>query len=202
MQSAKQTMKPNRALSHERGSVLVLALVLLVILTLLGLSGMETATLEERMAGNVRNKQLSFNAAETALRGGEAFLATTVGNTRPNATNSSPGSSEVWEDNAPDPNSSVDRFWWNEATGAWWDGSSVSVTYDADSSGDTSHLVAQQPQYLIEELYSQEAGGSLVGGYTAAPRRYFYRITARGMGKNETAETFLQTTFVRTFENE
>ena len=202
MRSAKQTMKPNCARVHERGSVLVLSLVLLVILTLLGLSGMETATLEERMAGNVRNKQLSFNAAETALRAGEAFLATTVGNTRPLAVNSSPSATQVWGANAPDPVSSVDRFWWNEATGAWWDGSTVSVTYDADSAGDTSHLVTQQPQYLIEELYSQEAGGSLVGGYTASPRRYFYRVTARGVGKNDTAESFLQTTFVRTFENE
>jgi len=202
MPFVKRPSRPVPSLRGQRGSVLILSLVLLVILTLLGLSGMETATMEERMAGNMRNKQLSFNASESAPRAGEAFLATTVGNTRPDAVASSPSTSQVWEANAPDPNTSATRFWWNEGTGAWWDGSTVSVTFDADTGSDSEHLVGQEPQYLIEELYSHEAGGSLVGGYTTAPRRYFYRITSRGVGKNNTAETFLQTTFVRTFENE
>ncbi len=53
--------------AKQRGAVLVLALVLLMILTVLGISGMTTATLELTMAGNAQFYQQAFQAAETGL---------------------------------------------------------------------------------------------------------------------------------------
>lgn len=60
-------------MSHrsERGAVLLVSLVMLLLLTLIGLAGMRMAQLEERMAGNLRDRQLAFQAAEAALRAGE-----------------------------------------------------------------------------------------------------------------------------------
>lgn len=56
----------------ERGAVLLVSLVMLVLLTLVGLAGMRMVQLEERMAGNLRDRQSALQAAEVALRAGEA----------------------------------------------------------------------------------------------------------------------------------
>jgi type IV pilus assembly protein PilX len=57
---------------YERGAVLLVSLVMLLLLTLIGLAGMRMVQLEERMAGNLRDRQRAFQAAEAALRAGEA----------------------------------------------------------------------------------------------------------------------------------
>lgn len=56
---------------HEHGAVLLVSLVMLLLLTLIGLAGMRMVQLEERMAGNLRDRQTAFQAAEAALRAGE-----------------------------------------------------------------------------------------------------------------------------------
>jgi Tfp pilus assembly protein PilX len=53
--------------ARQRGAALITALVLLVILTMLGLSSMTTNTMEERMASNAQEKNRAFQAAESGL---------------------------------------------------------------------------------------------------------------------------------------
>ncbi len=53
--------------SKQRGAVLVVGLILLMILTVLGISGMTTGMLELTMAGNAQFYQQAFQAAETGL---------------------------------------------------------------------------------------------------------------------------------------
>jgi len=57
----------NPPLRAERGAALVTALLLLVILTILGISGIVTATLELQMAGNTQYQERAFQAAEHAI---------------------------------------------------------------------------------------------------------------------------------------
>jgi len=64
----------------EGGIALVVALVFLLVLTILGVTAMQTATLQERMAGNARDRTLALQAAEFALRDAEALLAGGVTN--------------------------------------------------------------------------------------------------------------------------
>ncbi|HSN72358.1 MAG TPA: PilX N-terminal domain-containing pilus assembly protein, partial [Steroidobacteraceae bacterium] len=52
---------------RQRGAALIIGLVLLLILTLLAVAGMNTATLELQMAGNEQYQQRAFEAAETAI---------------------------------------------------------------------------------------------------------------------------------------
>jgi len=61
----------------ERGAALVVGLVLLVILTLLAISGMNTATTELVMAGNEMYQENAFQAAETGI---ERTMATSAFN--------------------------------------------------------------------------------------------------------------------------
>ncbi|QXI29371.1 pilus assembly PilX family protein [Pseudomonas vanderleydeniana] len=50
---------------------LLVSLVFLLLLTLIGISSMQSATLQEKMAGSVTLRNTSFQTAEAALRMGE-----------------------------------------------------------------------------------------------------------------------------------
>ncbi len=58
----------------QKGVVLAMVLIFLVILMALGIAAVRNATLEERMAGNFRSQQLAFQAAEQALRFCENYI--------------------------------------------------------------------------------------------------------------------------------
>ena len=62
----------------ETGAVLVVSLLFLLVLTLIGLTGMQVTSLEEKMSGNMRDRNLAFQAAESALRAGEMYLTLTL----------------------------------------------------------------------------------------------------------------------------
>lgn len=55
----------------EQGAALIVALIMLVIMALLGVAAMQNTTMEERMAGNVRQQYRAFQAAEAGLRWAE-----------------------------------------------------------------------------------------------------------------------------------
>ncbi|MEW6478935.1 MAG: PilX N-terminal domain-containing pilus assembly protein [Pseudomonadota bacterium] len=57
---------------RQRGAVLVVGLIILVVLTLLGVQAMRTNVAQERMAGNMRDRYTAFQAAESVLRVGES----------------------------------------------------------------------------------------------------------------------------------
>lgn len=59
--------RPIRSSDRESGAALVIGLLLLVVLTLLAISGMNTASLEFIMARNEQVKQESFHAAESGI---------------------------------------------------------------------------------------------------------------------------------------
>lgn len=59
---------------RQAGSALIIALVFLLVMTLLGVASMQTTTLQERMAANAQDRVLAFQAAEAALRDGEAHI--------------------------------------------------------------------------------------------------------------------------------
>ncbi|MGH8495817.1 MAG: PilX N-terminal domain-containing pilus assembly protein [Gammaproteobacteria bacterium] len=68
--------------SRQRGAALVVGLILLLVLTLLAVSGMSTATFELTMAGNTQYGENAFQNAETGIevaleRGGFTTLAST-----------------------------------------------------------------------------------------------------------------------------
>ena len=58
----------------QRGMVLLVSLVFLLLLTLVGLSSMQSANLQEKMAGSVSLRNQSFQTAEAALRIGESAV--------------------------------------------------------------------------------------------------------------------------------
>ncbi len=70
MRPTLQTIPPGR----QRGVVLVVGLLLLLVMTVLGVTTIKSTILEEKMAGNFRDHDLAFQAAESALRDGEHLV--------------------------------------------------------------------------------------------------------------------------------
>src|SRR6185295_18447636 len=62
--------------AHQRGAVLFVGLVFLVLLMLLAVTATNTSIMQERMTGGLRNSQLATSGAESALREAEASLWT------------------------------------------------------------------------------------------------------------------------------
>jgi Tfp pilus assembly protein PilX len=52
---------------HERGTVLVMAMVILLILTIIGITAMNTSSLEAKMATNIQETNRAFTAAESGV---------------------------------------------------------------------------------------------------------------------------------------
>lgn len=52
---------------RQRGAVLAVSLFIVLVLALLGVTAMNTATLENKMAGNAQSTTLAFQAAESGL---------------------------------------------------------------------------------------------------------------------------------------
>lgn len=59
-------------LRQQRGAVLAIALILLVVVTLLGLSSIKTVSQQEKMVSHSYDRSLAYQFAEAALREGEA----------------------------------------------------------------------------------------------------------------------------------
>lgn len=64
-----------RPANHQRGVALIASMLILIIITLLGLSSMRSAGLQERMSGNQYDRNVVLEAAEAALREAEAIAA-------------------------------------------------------------------------------------------------------------------------------
>lgn len=175
MKSSSSTYIP-RCQRPQQGAVLIVSLLILIVMTLIGVASMQTTTLQERMAGNLRDLDLAFQAAETGLRDGEALLNLAVvppfNNSNGLYQPAAAGANPRWQ------------------TVAWTDATQVRV-YDTTAIDG----LADQPRHIIEELPIDCSGGSLEAG--TALERCYYRITARASGGTSNAVVMLQSTFKR-----
>lgn len=163
--------------SREQGSALVIALVMLVVLTLMAIAGMQTTSIQERMAGNLRDKNLAFQAAEAALREAEMFLQSAV-------LPSFNGTDGLYQ------SSTFDRSNWNDHD--FWSNSTNYHEYEVDISN-----VTAMPRYIIEELPPVPETVPNLAADEPIPDTAMYRVTTRAVGGTEGAEVILQTTYNR-----
>lgn len=70
MRKQPQFIRTHGIPTRQHGAVLIVSMVLLLILTLLGVSMMNSTKLEERMAANTQESTQAFQSAETGLSQG------------------------------------------------------------------------------------------------------------------------------------
>jgi type IV pilus assembly protein PilX len=61
----------------QKGAALFVSLMMLLLVTILGVTGVRLVSLEEKMAGNSYDRNIAFQAAESALREAEEALRVT-----------------------------------------------------------------------------------------------------------------------------
>jgi len=75
-----QTMNDRATAASQRGVSLIVAMVMLIVLTLIGVSSMNTAITELKMAGSMQQQTVALNRADELLRVGEEDVETIVKN--------------------------------------------------------------------------------------------------------------------------
>ncbi len=172
----------------QRGAVLLVGLVMLLLMTIVGLAAVRNSEIQELMAGNLRDRNLAFQAAEAGLRAGEEALN---GGTLPAFDGSAIGFVKA-DSEAMKHSSSID-FWDSYA----WEKDKASVQTALGL-----EWVNEQPRYVVEEVTSTTAAGGLGGAIdfesSLTPEKaIFYRITSRGVGGTGSSIVVLQSTFKR-----
>lgn len=165
----------------QRGSVLIISLIFLMLLTLIGITAMQTSTLQERMAGNTRGVNTALQAAEAALREGELYLQ---------QANVGPFDGSI---NGLYQEAAVGtvRLWENPAT-VWAPRKGLVATVS-----DVAHVDANQPELIIEELRPYPTPGGSLASDEPSDEGAYYRVTTRGYAANRATMVMLQTTFKR-----
>lgn len=188
----------------QSGVVLILGLVILLVITLIGVTGIETTVMQERMAGNLRQNDIALQSAEAALQAGLAYIEA-----QRSPPIADPGGTEyVWpactvvEANAgaasaacagPDD---VVRNWQGELAAV-----DAGATYEsvAGALGGSDNLPGgvAQPRLRIEVRYlppldvEQAARGAGV---------HYYTVTAVGFGGTDSARAIVQSTVAKVFQ--
>ncbi len=166
---------------QQHGATLVVCMIILVVITFMGIGSIQDTTMEEKMAGNMKNRNMAFQAAESGLRDAEDRLANTA--ILPNFDGTTTGliAQVSGNDIAPDNWSGTD-----------WQASGATYSLGADTIPD----VADQPQYVIEKLDTIEEAPSLEAGQPGDSSEY-YKITVRAVGGTSSSVVILQTIYQR-----
>jgi type IV pilus assembly protein PilX len=87
---------PATNMKHQQGAALVVGLLLLLVLTLLAVSGMNSASLEFIMAGNEQYRSNAFQAAEAGIEQTMLQGAFNPGVVLPQNLNGAPTATDTW----------------------------------------------------------------------------------------------------------
>lgn len=90
--------QPRFAPRRQEGAILVIALIVLVLVTIVSVATIRSATVEEKMAGNTRDREKALQAAEAAARACLAKIsAGTYTGTFPTQLTAATSGSEQWD---------------------------------------------------------------------------------------------------------
>jgi len=170
----------------QRGWILVIGLVVLVMLSIIAIALMRTTMMEEKMAGANRDINLSFEAAETALRGAEIFIESQVDDSLFATTGTG-----IYAQGADPGNAEPNAFL------TPWSDTNSRILATAPTG------VTTAPRYMIKKVGESGDEGSLnLGGYgetDLSQKSVIYRITARGTGGNDSTQTVLRSHYARAY---
>jgi hypothetical protein len=157
-------MKQQFFLKNETGSVSVLAVVLLMLLTLLGLAAISTSSIETQIAGNEVRHKLAFYAAESAA----AYVA---------------WSPDLYGPDNIDPTSP--HFFPNPTSGAAY------VQYTTQQTPQNVDAAGTQ-SFEGFVTYSSSSSPPRGSGYSAGSfRAHQYQMTCNGYSTNNASETLM-----------
>lgn len=182
----------------QGGAVLIVALVMLLLMTLLALSGISASQLEFRLAGNRAEQVRAFNAAESALRNVERRLADIAGSDDQRGTScvDRQGLCVLQVDSVRRVNAQGAWQWgWSSDPGAWWEKAQNAIDYGGQSSFERT--LRQHAAY-----FASDGGGLNLGNLDEPQLRtdYYYAGAYAGSDDGRTP-VLLQSVFARRYVN-
>ncbi len=167
--------------ASQQGAALIVSLVFMLILTIISIASLQTATLQERMAGNMKENTIAFQSAEAALRTAEEVL-------RSGILPGFDGTGGFYQ-SCPDPGDTRDACKYP----AWADYDSVGWLSLNNKIPDA----AKQPEYIIQQMNRAGNKNEVLDADRPVSRDGFYRIIARGYGFSDRSMVVLTTTYKR-----
>jgi type IV pilus assembly protein PilX len=176
-------MQPGRpsAPAKQRGAIMVVSLLLLLVMTVLALTASQSTMLQERMAGNARDTDLAFQAGEAGLRDAEAVLAAlavTGTSGRPDECGISGPCAIKERSSSFKPDFARGDTFWKDNTRQYGD------------SGKQISEVTSDPQVFTEKR--AEVRDSLSTGTPGGSGTVYYTHTVRANGGTDTATVVIQ----------
>lgn len=176
----------HKPMKYQTGVVLITSLVILLVMTVLGVTAIQSTVLEERMAGNFRDRHLAFQAAEAALRNGETWMLSLSSAPIPDSTGSTGVVNKL---------STLPSTWnWNSISAGF-----VTVNGLEWAVATPERVINSSPKRLIEEIKFINDGDMTIGTAQAKEGNMQYRITARGTGGTDNAMVIAQVVFSRRY---
>lgn len=162
--------------SRQKGAVLVVSLLLLLVITLVSVASMQRSVLQERMTANLYERQLAVQQVEAALRSAENWVAAQLPDPRVQIP------ANGWFYDVPAP-ALIDR--WLDPLTEW----RAAPVINAD--------MANSAQYFIEYLgeWPSPINPDCASATTIEPDCLSptFRITARNIVTPGTPEVLMQT---------
>jgi type IV pilus assembly protein PilX len=178
----KKVLPPHSGkLGAQQGAVLIVSLIILLLMTIIGVTASKVTSLEEKMAGNMRDRNLAFQAAESALSEGETWLKTNAFSCNVANGQFLPQDKDCNADTAE--------------TAQVWDSIGWNTTDSTDSveySGVLSNLNAK-PRYIIE--FMGTTCTTIASPCPLSDQRPTFRVTSRAVGGSTDTVVMLQSIF-------
>jgi len=175
------------SMQKQQGAVLIVSMIILLLLTILGVTSMRNTSLEERMAGNARDRHIAFEAAEAALVDAEEFLSTVA----TTGAFDNDGSDGLYNDDESYAN--IEEF-------VDWDGVDPTRGFISATNIGTGEGIATPPKYVVQFVnsFGTEVDRTNLDNYgqgTGGGKTGLFRVTARGTGSSDNSVVFLQTVY-------
>ena len=176
---------------RSQGSVLLISLIMLLVITVAGLTAVKMATLEEKMSGNYQDHQMAFYAAEAALNEAEQFIADSVialadfneecrnglcfsGAGIDDVGSCAPSVSQPWQGNLV----------WND------DGYHRTTVVSVSGISASAKYIIEFRCYIAKELEGPLPDPANLGDWSM-----YYRITALASGGSNSSRVMLQSSY-------
>lgn len=184
-------MTVNVTRHRQSGFSLITILMMMVVLMSLALAGMNSGIVQERMAGNARDRNIALQAAEAALRDAEAYIEANL--TAASAFDKECTGGLCLPPSMTSKDSTSKPRWksieWNAVQSrAYGEGTKATKLPDVEA-----------PRYIVELLpvLPPVSGQSASLGNSTEDAAQAFRISVRATGLRASTVVILQSTYIK-----
>ncbi|MDZ4263262.1 MAG: PilX N-terminal domain-containing pilus assembly protein [Pseudomonadota bacterium] len=176
-------------MKQQHGSALIISLLILLVMTIIGISAMSSSTMEEKMAANDRNQKAIFQNAESSLMAAENAVLLLDYDTLKAKLTSDPATPGYY---TPDDG----RFDYLNHSAWKSDANCVSIANNSNNSGSSCYIVEE-----IEGGTLFTPGEAAEYGSVPLPKLQITRVTVRSSDSNNASAVIVQSNLQKTITN-